>query len=487
MTEAAISDLWRCVVINLVGKYHNLLYLPKAELIDQLSTSSLHTLIGKSCRHLGGGIVESGFVSQYLHKNLRKIIDEMIPKSKSHYSTFYWGELSQVIKLLSSDQELDSHSAKWAVMSGNAGVLRILLNRYPDWKTHSLMDHVALYGDQEMDEMMTDIYPTLSTWMAYSKRDKRHGFLRCKDSLVITQEIFYECCTNSLASLAWEEMVKYDIYQDVEKTTRLLILHKHYDLAIKISPHLPIQVVYSAILTGEIPYLEKVVNYFQGEFSDHHQTHPVHCDQILDIPSADGGSASILEFVRYRITQGIRNSHVINYCVQSGSIEMVDYCFYLGYGVTISNLITAILQSSFEMVVKITNLLHTNCQQFPSSLHILGDPGIVFADKERKMGFLYPYLAWEDDGKTLDNYRTLTTLWKIFLKNSAHDRWLCEDFLLGVSEQLEERKNGREAQMIGFVRRMASLGDYRHLTYSCDRERENCEKIMHYHQMRLRS
>lgn len=49
-------------------------------------------------------------------------------------------------------------------------------------------------------------------------------------------------------------------------------------------------------------------------------------------------------------------SHTINYAIQSGSTKMIDYIYQKGYGITVSNLLTA-LQSDFVVFQKVIDLI----------------------------------------------------------------------------------------------------------------------------------
>lgn len=98
---------------------------------------------------------------------------------------------------------------------------------------------------------------------------------------------------------------------------------------------------YSAILSGSmemIQYLEK----FCPDIHDNHK---------LDTSKTKRGRNSLLlEDMIYEVNNKKYFSHCMNYAIQSESLEIVKYIHKLGYGISVSNIITAIKQAPCDIL-----------------------------------------------------------------------------------------------------------------------------------------
>ena len=101
------------------------------------------------------------------------------------------------------------------------------------------------------------------------------------------------------------------------------------------------ELYYSALLSGSI----EMIKYIESKMPNIHDNH------ILDTSKTKKGQISLLlEDIIYEINNKKYFSHTMNYAVQSGSIEMVKYVYDKGYGITVSNFITAIRQATTEIL-----------------------------------------------------------------------------------------------------------------------------------------
>ena len=101
------------------------------------------------------------------------------------------------------------------------------------------------------------------------------------------------------------------------------------------------ELYYSALLSGSI----EMVKYIESKMPNIHDNH------TLDTSKTKKGQMSLLlEDIIYEINNKKYFSHTMNYAVQSGSIAMVKYVYAKGYGITVSNFITAIKQGTVEIL-----------------------------------------------------------------------------------------------------------------------------------------
>lgn len=137
---------------------------------------------------------------------------------------------------------------------------------------------------------------------------------------------------------------------------------------------------YSAILSGSIT----MVKYIESKIPNIHDNH------ILDTSRSKkkGQMSLLIGDMIYEINKKNYFSHTINYAIQSNSLEMVNYLYSLGYGITPSNFITAIKQSN-------TEILEYLCQNYHNALpfyliHYFGINSYV-PDKIIKAKILFKY------------------------------------------------------------------------------------------------
>lgn len=98
---------------------------------------------------------------------------------------------------------------------------------------------------------------------------------------------------------------------------------------------------YSAILSGSL----EMIKFVESKMPDLHKT------RILDSSKTKKGQANLLlKDTIYELNGKKFFSHTINYAVQSRSLAVLQYVHNLNYGITVSNFITAIKQSTIEIL-----------------------------------------------------------------------------------------------------------------------------------------
>jgi hypothetical protein len=100
------------------------------------------------------------------------------------------------------------------------------------------------------------------------------------------------------------------------------------------------ELYYSALLSGSMDIIKLVESYIPN----------IHDNYILDTtrtPKGKGRSSLILKETIYNQKYF---SHTMNYAIQSNKLEIVQYVYNLGYGITVSNIVTAIKQASPEIL-----------------------------------------------------------------------------------------------------------------------------------------
>nr|WBF70948.1 hypothetical protein [Megavirus caiporensis] len=102
-----------------------------------------------------------------------------------------------------------------------------------------------------------------------------------------------------------------------------------------------IELYYSALLSGNLDMIQFVDNHIEIN----------HIDKILDSSKTKRGVSSLLITDMIYTSNGKKYfSHIMNYSVQSKNLEVVKLSHQQGYGTTVSNFITAIQQSTPEIL-----------------------------------------------------------------------------------------------------------------------------------------
>jgi hypothetical protein len=101
------------------------------------------------------------------------------------------------------------------------------------------------------------------------------------------------------------------------------------------------QLFYSAILSGSMETIKWMETKFNG----------IHNNLILDAGHKKTGKDNLfMDDIMYTKNNKKYFAHTMNYAIQSKSLEVVRYIYKLGYGISISNFITAINESSCDIL-----------------------------------------------------------------------------------------------------------------------------------------
>ena len=139
------------------------------------------------------------------------------------------------------------------------------------------------------------------------------------------------------------------------------------------------ELYFSAILSGNLD----MIKYIETKFINIHSNF-----QLDSINYSTKKMNTIINEITYHIMGKKYYSHTMNYAIQSDNIEIVKYFYELGYGITMSNFVTAIKQSKI-------NILKFLCKHYDKKLpyyiiHYFG-PQSVVENKIHKAKILYDY------------------------------------------------------------------------------------------------
>ena len=192
---------------------------------------------------------------------------------------------------------------------------------------------------------------------------------------------------------------------------------------------------YSAILSGDLD----IVRLAEQKLPN------IHTDLFLDQSKTNKGKTNILmNEMTYRNGSNILFSHCINYATQSKSLDMVKYIHNLGYGITLSNIITAIRQS-IPLILSYLLLNYHNIIPIYIIHYLSLDSFIQY--KQEKIRLILPYVDLDQKLSLMMRKRERAHLQLISNSSvSSEIAFADRDYLLNYSslfEQYDKREIAR--------------------------------------------
>ena len=122
-----------------------------------------------------------------------------------------------------------------------------------------------------------------------------------------------------------------------------------------------IDLYYSAILSGS----EEMIQFVEMKIPT------IHCNHQLDLSNSKKGRRShLLDDIIYKIKDKNYFAHTMNYAVQSGSLKTVKYIRSLGYGIALTNIISAVSRGYVDILEFLLNDYHRDLPFY--LIHYLG-------------------------------------------------------------------------------------------------------------------
>ena len=158
------------------------------------------------------------------------------------------------------------------------------------------------------------------------------------------------------------------------------------------------ELYFSALLSGSM----EMVKYLESKLPNIHENY------ILDTSKTDkkGRSSLLLEDIIYEVGGKKYFSHTMNYAIQSLSIEIVKYIYNLGYGLTISNIITAIKQAPPKILKFLAG--RYNKKLPPYLVYYFGTNSFI-NDKMEKAKILIGYGLFNTTKKKVSDFKKEST------------------------------------------------------------------------------
>jgi hypothetical protein len=191
------------------------------------------------------------------------------------------------------------------------------------------------------------------------------------------------------------------------------------------------QLYYSALLSGSF----RMIKLIEGKFPE------IHMNRCLDMAHSSKGFSSLL--LQDIIYDKKYISHTINYAVQSKSLEVVKYIYSLNYKITFSNILTAIKNSTLEIMCYLMKNLN---KILPSYFIFYFGPFSFLSEKLEKAKFLLEnnYLVFYQPKNVNDHKKESAHLELIYQTNKMiEDDSYDPDYLLNYQALFPSLTNSK--------------------------------------------
>jgi len=193
------------------------------------------------------------------------------------------------------------------------------------------------------------------------------------------------------------------------------------------------ELFYAALLSGSMEMVKWAEN----------MKPEIHYDWNLDKSHLKKGKKSpILEDITYLKNGKTYFSHTMNYAIQSKNLEIVQYIYSLGYGVTLSNIITCLTHSTIEILsfvaskYQVYQTTHQENQTLPGFiLYYFGFFSLI-ENKLEKALVLYQHRLLPlsvPEVHRLHDQKKDSFYYQLSLQTENADMFYDEDYLLQVS------------------------------------------------------
>lgn len=203
--------------------------------------------------------------------------------------------------------------------------------------------------------------------------------------------------------------------------------------------------IYSAVLSGIIDNVKIIERIFPNIHEENEMDYPINGKHIRTLLSDD---------LIYHKNNKIYLSHVMEYAVNSGSLSMVEYVYGLGYGLSLSNLKTAIMSGKIEIIEFILNKNILN-KELPSYFYIYFDSSFFLKNKTdifdilNEHDYCIKYPNNTEDYKKMNIQSEINKIEKIIDENNIYD----PDYLLN-NHQLIFSDHGQTIPFHGHLRKL---------------------------------
>lgn len=350
------------------------------------------------------------FKKRFLFMKLKKKINVSILLNDIEYFNY----------LINANYKYDDKTLILLILNNNLDLLKFILNKFPNLKlTNDLLQYCVEFGYEEMYFFLRNynLFPNLSIY---------YKALLGGSINIIVDISKIIASDNRILSLAFQtnfneaiELIIKERLDDNKMIDRNLISYAIMNNNLQLINMLEQknlfiwhhELYYAALLSGSM----NMINLIESKIKNIHHNH------ILDSSKCKKGRSSLLlEEIIYKYNGKNYFSHTMNYAIQSKSIEIVKYIYDKGYGITTSNVLTAIKESTCEILEFLINIYS---KPLPSYFIYYFGINSFISDKLNKIKILI-------DNKLLYINDDITLTLKDYKKENLHMDLICQNIYI---------------------------------------------------------
>ncbi|AZL89525.1 ankyrin repeat protein [Megavirus baoshan] len=258
-------------------------------------------------------------------------------------------DLDQIIELVNSGYNIDETSIRLIIINNRYDILKFFASNKNLSLTQDLLAICAEYSYSDMyfylreHKLMPSIYTFNKSVIGNSLSIVQDISQRIGVSKK-TLETAFETNNTEIILFLINQAEQEDVVVSKNFAAYAIVNSNFQLLNILIEKNLidwNIELYYSALLSGNLDMIQFVDNHIEIN----------HTDKVLDSSKTKRGVSSLLiTDMIYTVNGKKYFSHTMNYSIQSKNLEVVKLSHQQGYGVTVSNFITAIQQSTPEIL-----------------------------------------------------------------------------------------------------------------------------------------
>ncbi|AVL93652.1 putative ankyrin repeat protein [Megavirus vitis] len=284
-------------------------------------------------------LTDSTFIKSFLFTKIKKRL----------YVEILLNNLDQIIELVNSGYNVDEISIRLTIINNRYDILKFLVSSK---KLHLTQDLLAICAEYSYTDMYFYLrqYKLIPSIYTFNKAVLGNSLSIVQDiSQRIgiskkTLETAFETNNTEIILFLINQAEQEDVVISKNFAAYAIVNANFQLLNILIEKNLinwNIELYYSALLSGNLDMIKFVDNHIEIN----------HMERVLDSSKTKRGVSSLLVTDMIYTVNGKKYfSHIMNYSIQSKNLEVVKLSHQQGYGITVSNFITAIQQSTPEIL-----------------------------------------------------------------------------------------------------------------------------------------
>jgi hypothetical protein len=359
---------------------------------------TINQLSSQDIKSIEEYLVNHQFQKQHLFGKLKKKINVAVLLNDNQWLN----------ELINSGYQPNSHTLQLVILNGRVDALKLLLSNFPKLKlTNELLIYCVEFNHEETYFYLREhnLVPNVSI---YSKAVFGNSLNIIKDigsQIGLSAKILSDAIQTNQTDIVLY-LINEAIEDKIKISSNLMtypIMNNNFDLLHRFEEIIGSnawhnELYYSALLSGSM----KMIEYAESKL------YQIHHDLILDMnisKTKKGQKTLLLDNIIYQRNGKKYFSHTMNYAIQSNELDIVKYVHSKGYGITQSNVITAIKQASPEILKFILNVYNKPLDRY--IIYYLGINSFI-SDKFEKTKILIEsnLINFNQIKSTIDDYRT---------------------------------------------------------------------------------